>query len=345
MSIKRYAYHDATVFEKEMQSLFFRRVFAGTQYDFEEIDSYRSLKVGCKAVSIRRSALGVHGFDNVCLHRACLIDPPGQGIRKFRCGYHGWRYNENGKLASTPFADDTCINQRVLAKYPVTEIDGLYFLSITENIPDIGEVQSALRQTEVELERPFHKASLDHACNWKLLVENVLEGYHLSFVHADTFRPAGFTSAGHYTWDGGRETSWNIVEPGEVYSKKLSIRRLSPDAGHFYKHAHIFPDLFVSNTNGMVGFLSHLVPISTSLTRLEWMLFELPALKAMPTSLREQIKKDAINFTTAVLKEDQELVELCQSGLATPGAEYQLQPCEARVIHFHKQYHSWMNHV
>lgn len=343
--IDRHAYSDSSVFDDELQRLFFRRMFAGTQFDFEPGNNYRSLEIGKKAVTIRRLKNDIHCYGNVCLHRNSLIDPQGYGDRPFRCRYHGWSYSEDGSLADAPLADHACIKVRALPTYPTSESHGLHFLGLSGAAPEVDGIDKTLDQAQIVIDRPFHRETLQHACNWKFLVENVLEGYHLSFVHGETFRPAGFTSTGTYAWADNASTSWNLLTPAPAHDKNSAMQRLSRNAGHFYSHAYIFPDLFLSNTNGLVGFLSHVLPKSASSTHLDWMLFELPALKALPAPIRAHIKNEAIQFTQAALKEDQVLVEACHVGTAHDGPLAQLQPCEGRIAHFHSLYRNWMQHV
>jgi phenylpropionate dioxygenase-like ring-hydroxylating dioxygenase large terminal subunit len=342
--IDRQSYSDPSVLERELNSIFLERLFVGTRFDYEAEQSYRSMTLGRRAFTVRRCGDDVRALGNVCLHRNALIDPPGQGERPFRCRYHGWRYAADGTLAEAPLAEDACIQIRTLPRFPVTESCGLYFLGLSGKEPGIDEVSNALARFDIRIQRPFHRGALTHSCNWKLLVENVLEGYHLSFVHGDTFRPAGFTSAGNYSWGGGSHSSWNELTPTASRDKQSAMKRLSLDAGHYYRHVYIFPDLFVSNTNGLVGFLSHVVPVDSSTTRLEWELFELPALEALPATVREQVKAEAVRFTEQALREDQVLVESCQTGLACIGTQVQLQPCEGRIGHFHELYADRMQH-
>lgn len=343
--IERHAYADPTVFAAELEALFGLSLFAGTRFDFHADDCYRSLSLGRRRITVRRTPDGVAGFGNVCLHRNALIDPKGYGQRPFRCPYHGWRYARDGSLAEAPMTDMGCIGQRQLPTYPVSECEGLYLLGANGHAPPTDEVRQALHASGVVLAAPFHRDGLLHACNWKLLVENVLEGYHLSFVHAQTFRPSGFTSAGAYRWEGGEYTSTSLLEPTAAHDKSAQMRRLSPDAGHYYRHGYIFPDLFVSNTNGLIGFLSHLVPVSANETRLEWQLSDLPAMAALPAPVQAQIRAEAIQFTRDALLEDKALVESCQEGLDSDGPDVQLQPVEARLAHFHSLYTRCMPHV
>lgn len=345
MSIERSRYRDPGVFARELEAVFAERLFAGTQTDFARSGDYRSLLIGPKAVTIRRTRDAIRAFNNVCLHRNSLIDLPGYGNRPFRCGYHGWSYADDGALAAAPLTDMARIAMRRLDTYPISESDGLHFLGLCGVAPTVDEVAPILANTGVVLHAPFHTNVIEHACNWKLLVENVLEGYHLSFVHGNSFSPAGFTSTGRYTWCGGRYTSWSEMLPTEAADKTAMFRRIAPQAGHFYRHGYVFPDLFFSNTNSLIGFLSHVIPVNATRTQLAWRLFELPALKGLAPALRKHMKGEAIAFTQHALAEDKVHVEACQQGLEADGFEVQLQPQEARIGHFHALYRARMTDV
>lgn len=337
MSIDRHAYTDASIFGRELAHLFGARMYVGSIYDLPATNDYRSLLVGNRAITIRNTAEGVRAFNNVCLHRNSLIDPPGAGNRAFRCNYHGWSYGDDGALKHAPLADESTICERQLASYPMTESNGLFFLGKRET-PDVSDVALAFNETNSVLTQPFCRGALDHACNWKLLVENVLETYHLSYVHKDTFVQAGFKSTSDYRYGTEGGVSWSTITPKPVDDKSQGYRRITAAAGHYYNHAFVFPNFFLANSNGLIGFLGSLQPTSATSTRLEWSLFELPALAELATPIREHFRKDAIEFANATLLEDKASVEACQIGLSSLGAACQFQPNEGRIAHFHSMY-------
>ncbi|MDF3822166.1 SRPBCC family protein [Leptospira sp. 96542] len=340
----RHAYSDPSVLDAELTHLFSRRMYAGSVFDVSQVNDYRSFLMGPRAITVRNTGNGIRAFNNVCLHRNALIDPVGSGNRAFRCNYHGWSYDGDGSLKNAPLAEDVTICERKLAGVPVSLVQGLCFLG-WDGRPEVSGIEAALSETNIVPAAPFHREALDHACNWKLLVENVLEGYHLSYVHQSTFLPAGFSSTASYEVANLGDVSWGKLTPTPKNDKSKAMQRLSPDAGHFYHHVYIFPDLFLSSTNGLIGFQSHLRPVHASRTLLEWSLFELPALARLPASIREQVKADAVQFTNAALREDQVLVESCQLGLSAIGPNIQLQPSESRIQHFHDLYRERMPHV
>lgn len=329
------------MFGEEMARLFGARMYACTLFDLPAEDDYRSFLAAGRAITIRRTASGIRAFNNVCLHRNALVDPPGAGNRAFRCGYHGWSYGDDGALKHAPLADDDAICERRLPEYPVALSNGLLFVGRSRP-PDLSDVALAFVETKSALAEPFCRGVLEHACNWKLLVENVLEGYHLSHVHRDTFVPAGFPSTAAYRYGRQGGVSWSAMTPRPGDDRSRAYRRIAPAAGHHYDHAFVFPNFFLANSNGLVGFHSSLLPGGPATTRVEWCLFELPALAALPMQVREHFRKEAIAFANATLLEDKALVESCQLGLSSEGSACQFQPCEGRIAHFHEMYQEGM---
>ena len=347
MSIEPGAYTRRDIFDTELDRLFGARMYVGSVHDFPEIDSYLALALADSPITLRRTPDGIRAFDNVCLHRCALIDPEGAGTRPFRCRYHAWAYSADGSLRATPLVEDACLVKRQLQQHPVAVAGDQVFVGLSGAMPDVDEVAHALRQTGVPYENPppFHRGELLQECNWKLLVENNIESYHLSFVHPQSFIPAGFVSKSDYAWEHESYTCWSRCTPTEATTKLPALQRISRDASHDFRHAFVFPNLFLTATNRMVGFRSHMIPLEPARTLFKWELFELPALLALAGPVREQIREEAIRFTEASLLEDKPMVEACQRGLGSRRATLQLQAQDARIRRFHDYYNEQMNHV
>jgi phenylpropionate dioxygenase-like ring-hydroxylating dioxygenase large terminal subunit len=285
-----------------------------------------------------------HTLENVCLHRGNLIHPMGYGEKKFRCGYHGWQYQADGALLHAPLSDPACIQRHQLQGYPTVNLGGLLFADLQGHAPDLAAPQRALAAIGFvidPLSQPFHSARLHHQANWKLLVENVLEPYHLSFVHSATFVAQGFTSTTDYEWAAERDCSWNIVTPKP--GSDVGLRRLIPEARGGYAHAWLAPNLFVSVSSGLVAFVSHFLPTAAGVTLLDYELWETPLLMRQKEAIRAYVKKEAVRFTATVLDEDRVLLETSQQGIAHARGAHQLQPIEARIGHFHQLYREAMD--
>jgi phenylpropionate dioxygenase-like ring-hydroxylating dioxygenase large terminal subunit len=341
MSIDPRAYWQDEVLEREYRRIFARGLFVDTAAAFGQDGDYSSYQVCGRPFVTRHTEGGLRSFENVCLHRAKLIDPPGRGNRPFRCGYHAWQYGADGELQRAPLADDACIGRRQLQSCATVENRGLVFMA-PEGGLDAAHGTRALDGIGFEIGALFHSETLEHGANWKLLVENVLESYHLSFVHQESFVPTGISSASETSETRlGRDSCLRIRNKSADGAKA----RLLPGANSDYLHAYVFPNLFVSITGGLVGFISHFKPQDAGRTLLEWQLFETPLLLAQKGPLRSYIRQNAVEFTRKVLGEDLVVLEQSQLGVRHARGPHQLQPVEGRLAHFHETYLQMMTGI
>ncbi len=133
----------------------------------------------------------LRAFPNVCRHRAgplALCD--GKGIRALHCKYHGWTYTLEGQLRSAPEMQDACdfrVEDIRLPPLRVHEWQGLVFVALDAETPPFDEVYGGIveRIAPIDLSamRYLRRDTYDIACNWKVYVDNFLEGYHLPHVH------------------------------------------------------------------------------------------------------------------------------------------------------------------
>jgi len=346
MSIDPKAYYDDAVFREEVANLFNRRLFVGTVADFPEINSYKTIQLGREPITVRRTPKGIKAFSNVCLHRGALIDPEGTGTRPFRCSYHAWAYDSNGLLSHAPKVEMTCLKRTQLHAWRVNVEDGMVFIG--QDDLDTTKVSAALSELSIKYSKPYFHSYTDHECNWKLLVENVLEPYHISTVHPKTFVPTGITSNSEYYWSNDDYTCWNTVSPSGPDAKNNRLSSIIKGTRLQYGHAYIFPNVFVSNGNDHIGYIGHFIPTGPNRTRLEWCLFEQELLLRQNETIRQALRDAAVEFTLNTLAEDKAIVESCQIGLQSATAAYQLQDVsnlEARVINFQSNYERYMRHV
>jgi len=340
MSIDPKAYWQEEHLEEEFERIFSRSIYVGTSASVRTDGDYVSYRV-CGRPFVTRNLAGTVGtFDNICLHRANLIDPIGQGNRPFRCGYHGWQYGAGGTLMRSPLASDKCISRKQLQSYATVENRGLVFASIENDFAGMVPGEAALGAIGFEMGETFHGETLEHEANWKLLVENVLESYHLSFVHGDSFVPTGITSTSQFANQyHGNDSSFTIASKADSSGKDKVI----PGASSDYVHAFVFPNLFISITGGLVGFVSHFKPETAGRTLLEWQLFETPLLQSQKTVVRNYIKKNAVEFTRKVLGEDLVVLNNSQIGSRYARGPHQIQEIEGRIAQFHQIYSKMMS--
>ena len=148
---------------------------------------------GLPVIAVRGADGTVRVMHNVCRHRAGPIAQcDGLAAKALRCRYHGWTYTLEGQLRSAPEmkgAQGFDVADVSLPQLAVKVWQGLVFAAVDEaNAPDFEAFVAGIDArlgTDRGLEHygGHHRASYDIACNWKVYVDNYLEGYHVPFVH------------------------------------------------------------------------------------------------------------------------------------------------------------------
>jgi nitrite reductase/ring-hydroxylating ferredoxin subunit len=147
----------------------------------------------------RREDGRVAAFLNVCRHRGARVVSAACGQRRaFPCPYHGWTYGNDGALRSIGFADSFGAQQsadRGLVRLPAEERHG--FIWIVENPAGSIDVKAHLGEgmdqalAEYGLERWFFYKEhvFDFPQNWKVMMDGLIDGYHVQFLHGKTISP------------------------------------------------------------------------------------------------------------------------------------------------------------
>ena len=148
---------------------------------------------GLPVLAVRGADGAIRVFHNVCRHRAGPIAQcDGLGAKALRCRYHGWTYTLEGQLRSAPEmqgAQDFDVASIRLPQLAVRVWRGLVFAAVDEaSAPAFDEfvvgIDARLGAARaLEHYGNHHRASYDIACNWKVYVDNYLEGYHVPHVH------------------------------------------------------------------------------------------------------------------------------------------------------------------
>ncbi len=163
---------------------------------------------GVPILLVRNAAGQLNGFLNICRHRAgplALCD--GKGAKRLRCAYHGWAYDLDGQLRTAPemqAAEGFDHHDIALERIEVEVWGGLVFAR-TRPGPGFAEIMAgmdAIADTAALAGLHHHHSRIyDVACNWKVYVDNYLEGYHLPFVHPDLTQVVSYPD---YTTELGR---------------------------------------------------------------------------------------------------------------------------------------------
>jgi phenylpropionate dioxygenase-like ring-hydroxylating dioxygenase large terminal subunit len=165
--------------------------------------------VGAPVLVVRQEDGRLKAFSNVCRHRGAKVALETCGhARRFRCGYHGWMYNDDGTLKSIPFGEgfqNLDPADYGLIELPVDERHGMVWAIATPGEPldieaRIGEeMDRELASFELDQYHLVKEATYEEDMNWKVIADGFLDPYHLQFVHPTTVGP--FFNTNVYTLD------------------------------------------------------------------------------------------------------------------------------------------------
>ena len=179
-------YLDPGMFELERKTVFSRSWhFAGRGEQVGVPGQYVTCEIAGEPVVIVRGTDGVlRGFFNVCRHHAAAVMTESCGeASQLQCPYHGWTYALNGDLKTAPDLGPVANFQREamgLIKIDVAVWKKWVFARLQPGgapLEDIG----GLSVTDFHW---FERRHYSLECNWKVFVDNYLDGgYHVPFLH------------------------------------------------------------------------------------------------------------------------------------------------------------------
>jgi len=327
-------YLDAEIFAAETDAIFARTwQLVGGAGQVANAGDYFTCEVAGEPLLIVRDQ-GLQGYYNVCRHRAGPA-AQGCGTRKvFRCAYHGWTYDLQGKLISaTEFEGVKDFNRDQFGLRPVRaeEWSGLVFVNLSNDAPplatSLGELPAQVARYAASNLVLAARREYKVACNWKTYVDNYLEGFHLPSVHPGL----------------NREVDYNAYV-GEVYSrhcKQWSPIRGEGNGGRSYASSGseeaayfwIFPNWMLNYYPGnlQVNVVWPLGPEQT-LVVFEWY--------CAPGVAETEAFSEAVKLGQQTQLEDAAICEIVQKNLRSRSYDrgrYSVTQ-EKCVHHFHRLY-------
>ena len=142
-------------------------------------------------------------FYNVCRHRAGQVALTKGNRRSLQCKYHGWTYGLDGALRACPEMEETeGFTKEEFGLHPVrVESWGPFvFVNLDPSAPALaevmGEIPSEVAAAGYDVDRMRLVERRDYVidCNWKVYVDNYLEGYHLPIAHPQLYRELDYDS-------------------------------------------------------------------------------------------------------------------------------------------------------
>lgn len=222
--LPRDAYTSPSWFRAEQESLFANTwQLAGFVDDFREIGDYVTLRVGLTPLAVLKDGEGnLRALHNICRHRGTeLLEGHGNAGKTLVCPYHRWTYGLDGRLRGVPDQrecfPDLDKSSLSLHAAAVGTWKGMVFV----NTDPAADFASWIASVDGVAFPPDLKAGDDLVyrmeCNWKVFVENAIDGYHLAYLHENTL---GGPKPGLNHWDvHGQAMVWYSTERDGVRNR------------------------------------------------------------------------------------------------------------------------------
>jgi choline monooxygenase len=330
-------YTDPAALLRENTLLFGRTwQLAGRTAQVANPGDYFTVEVAGEPLIVVRDGKGeLRALSAVCRHRAGPV-ARGSGHRpSFQCGYHGWTYDLDGSLLAAPEFEGVEDFDRAAVRLPGVRVaiwGPFVFVNLDEQAPPLEgwmpELVSRTSRFPLKHLRLAERREYVVGCNWKVYVDNYLEGYHIPIVHPGLFRELDYPNYRTETFQhvslqlaplrrGGRD---------RVYGPSLEQ---AGEALYFW----VFPNLTLSFYPDHLS-TTLVMPLGPdqTLTVFEWLMDE-----GVRTAEGETVRR-AVDFSDEIQREDIAICEAVQKGLRSRFYErgrFSLRR-ESGVHHFHR---------
>jgi nitrite reductase/ring-hydroxylating ferredoxin subunit len=191
-------YVDPARFELEKAAIFFREpMMVGPSSYLPKPNTFFTEDIlGTPLLVTRDKAGKVRAFLNVCRHRGTLLCPDGapREVSRLVCPYHAWTYALDGRLIAVPRQEvfgGLEKDRHNLAELPCVEAGGLIYAGLKKTADmDFSDVTGALAADLNGLGmadmQVYRKTTFKLEANWKLLMDTMLDKYHVLRLHQNT---------------------------------------------------------------------------------------------------------------------------------------------------------------
>ena len=335
VSLPKGWYVNSQAFESELAHVFGKEwIWVGRREELNQPGSWKTAQVGQEPVVITKDLNGqFHAFSNVCRHRAAKVcrAERGEGSR-LRCQYHGWSYDLEGHLKTTPEFEGVQGFQKEnnsLPRFQVKTLGPWLFVSLSENPPSFEDQWAPFMKEAA----PFQLETLHFVkrveypleCNWKVFVDNYLDGgYHINTLHPSL---AGVIPYSEYRSELFSRSSLQTT-PLKTKSTGVVSNVRKGSAQYWW----LYPNMMVNLYEGLMD-VNVVIPEKVDRCRVVFEFYFQDVSQENSTFIEESLK-----VAHQVQMEDQEICQEVQKGLRS--AYYQSGRFsvtrEQTAYHFHQ---------
>lgn len=192
--------------------------------------------LGTPVVLYRKTSGEVTAIDGVCPHRFAPLAMGTLIGDRVQCGYHGLEFDCSGKCVKNPQSGGQVSDALHIPSYPVTEKHSLVWIWMGEPelaaespIPDFSHLTDPERRTV--------KGRSQVGCNYRLLVDNLMDLGHFQYLHGGMAKIEG----------GFEDVKRNVRQEGTTVYNELLFPRCKPTV--LFASAFDDPDTIVDQFN------------------------------------------------------------------------------------------------
>ena len=321
-TLPSYLYLDAHVLEREKERVFGRTWQLVARGDeLARVGDFVPATVLDEPIVITRGLDGeLRGFYNVCRHRAGQVALSRGNRKSLQCRYHGWTYGLDGCLRAAPEMEGTegfLKEDFGLLPIRVEAWGPFVFANLDPDAPPLLDVMGAIPADvaragyDVTAMRLVERREYVIECNWKVYVDNYLEGYHLPIAHPGLFKEVDYDAyqVETFRYYSKQHAPIRDLKPGEELGRDRRYMRSADgeeDALYYWLFPNTMFNIYQDNMSSNV-----ILPLSNdrTLTVFEWFFAE-PGTGAGWESMQQTIA-----FSDEIQQEDIVLCEQVQRGL------------------------------
>jgi choline monooxygenase len=340
-------YNDPVYLELERERVFAHSwQLAGRREQLAESGSFITTQIGNDSVVVLRDGNVLRGFHNVCLHRAGPV-AHGCGKRQtLQCKYHGWTYTLDGRLLRAPEMEGVerfTPDDMRLRPVAVDTWGPLVFVNLDGCAPPLADmledIPARVAAFGCESMRYVMRKEYELACNWKLYVDNYLEGYHIPVVHPSLHKEIDYDA---YRVEPHRYSSIQHAPLRPLPPSGATDRMYDPNQAAVPEavYAWLFPNIMLNVYLGQMQ-TNAVLPLAhdRTLVVFEWFATDPPADPA-----NDPVWERLVRFSDEIQDEDIEICETVQRNLRSrvyDRGRYSAAR-ETGVHHFHSLLHEFL---